>query len=203
MTDHPELHDGSLYLTNDPDLVYQQQQALELLYDFNQTRPHETARRQQLLAQMFAALGKDCYVEPPLHANWGGRFVHFGDGVYANFNLTLVDDTHIFVGAHTMFGPNVTIATTGHPIDPPLRQHGYQYSAPVHIGNNCWLGAGVTVLSGVTIGANTVVGAGSIVTHDLPANVIAYGDPCKVARPISEHDREYYFKQRKIDSGRA
>ncbi|MFD1441245.1 sugar O-acetyltransferase [Lacticaseibacillus hegangensis] len=203
MTDHPELHGGSLYLTNDPDLVYQQQQALELLYDFNQTRPHETARRQQLLAQMFAALGKDCYVEPPLHANWGGRFVHFGDGVYANFNLTLVDDTHIFVGAHTMFGPNVTIATTGHPIDPPLRQHGYQYSAPVHIGKNCWLGAGVTVLPGVTIGANTVVGAGSIVTHDLPANVIAYGDPCKVARPISEHDREYYFKQRKIDPGRA
>lgn len=121
MKEHPELHDESLYLPVDPDLVYQQQQCLEWLYDFNQTRPAEKAKRQQLLAHMFAALGADCYVEPPLHANWGGRFVHFGDAVYANFNLTLVDDTHIYVGSHTMFGPNVTIATTGHPVLPKLR----------------------------------------------------------------------------------
>lgn len=199
MPKHPDRHNGSLYLTTDPSLVYQQQQCLELLYDFNQTRPSESAKRQRLLHQMFAALGQDCYVEPPLHANWGGRFVRFGDAVYANFNLTLVDDTDIDVGSHTLFGPNVTIATTGHPVLPKLRAAGYQFSAPVHIGENCWIGAGVTILPGVTIGNNTVVGAGSLVAKDLPADVVAYGDPCRVARPISDRDRAYYFKQCPID----
>lgn len=103
--------------------------------------------------------------------------MHFGNQVYANFNLTLVEDTHIYVGDHTMFGPNVTIATAWHPILPVLREQAYQYNAPVHIGKNCWLGAGVIVLPGICIGDNTVVGAGSVVTHDLPDNVVAVGNP--------------------------
>ena len=116
-------------------------------------------------------------------------------------NLTLVDDTHIYVGDYTMFGPNVTVATAGHPILPELRErdYPYQYNAPVHIGRNCWLGAGVIVLPGITIGDNVVVGAGSVVTKDLPSNVIAVGNPCKVLREISEHDREFYFKGRRIE----
>ena len=142
--------------------------------------------------------GEDCYIEPPLRANWGGHHVHFGKRVYANFNLTLVDDTHIYVGDYTMIGPNVTIATAGHPILPELREKNYQYNIPVHIGKNCWLGAGVIVLPGVTIGDNTVIGAGSIVTKDIPANVVAVGNPCRVLREINERDREYYFKDRKI-----
>ena len=117
-----------------------------------------------------------------------------------NFNLTMVDDTHIYVGNHTMFGPNVTIATAGHPVLPDLRIYGYQYNMPVHIGRNCWLGAGVVVLPGVTIGDNTVIGAGSIVTKDIPANVVAVGNPCKVLREINEKDREYYFRDRKMDT---
>ena len=118
--------------------------------------------------------------------------------MYANFNLTLVDDTEITVGEYTMFGPNVTLATAGHPILPELREKGYQYNAPVHIGRNCWLGAGVIVLPGVSIGENTVVGAGSVVTKDLPANVIAVGTPARVVREINEHDKEYYFRNLKI-----
>lgn len=110
-----------------------------------------------------------------------------------------MDDTHIYVGDATMFGPNVTIATAGHPILPELREQAYQYNMPVRIGKNCWLGAGVIVMPGVTIGDNTVIGAGSIVTKDIPANVVAVGNPCRVMREIGEHDREYYFKERRIE----
>lgn len=148
---------------------------------------------------MFAEFGEGSYIEPPLHANWGGHHVHFGKGIYANFNLTLVDDTHIYVGDYTMFGPNVTVATAGHPILPELREKGMQYNAPVHIGRNCWFGAGVVILPGITVGDNVVVGAGSIVTKDLPDNVVAVGNPCRILREVNEHDAEYYFKDRKID----
>ena len=148
---------------------------------------------------MFAEIGKDCYIEPPLHANWGGHHVHFGNKVYANFNLTLVDDTHIYVGDCTKFGPNVTIATAGHPILPQLRQKQYQYNFPVHIGKNCWIGAGAVITPGVTIGDNTVIGAGSVVTKDIPANVVAVGNPCRVMREIGEKDRKYYFRDNEID----
>lgn len=99
--------------------------------------------------------------------------------MYANFNLTLVDDTHIYVGDYTMIGPNVTIATAGHPILPELREKAYQYNAPVHIGRNCWLGAGVVVLPGVTIGDNTVIGAGSVVTKDIPEEFLSEDGGCE------------------------
>lgn len=147
---------------------------------------------------MFAEIGEGCYIEPPFHSNFGGGHCHFGKMVYANFNLTLVDDTHIYVGDYTMFGPNVTVATAGHPICPELREKVYQYNMPVHIGKNCWIGAGVLIMPGVTIGDNTVIGAGSVVTKDIPANVLAFGSPCRVQREIGEHDREYYWRDRKI-----
>ena len=152
-----------------------------------------------MLKEMFAEIGEDCYIEPPFHANWGGKHVHFGKNVYANFNLTMVDDTHIYVGDYTMFGPNVTVATAGHPILPELREQAYQYNAPVRIGKNCWIGAGALILPGVTIGDNSVIGAGSVVTKDIPSNVVAVGNPCRVLRSISNHDREFYFKNRQID----
>ncbi len=193
------LHTTELYLPGDDEIMVQQLDCLEKLYDFNATRPHELEKRSALLQQMFAEIGEGCYIEPPLHANWAGRHCHFGNNVYANFGLTLVDDTHIYVGDGTMFGPNVVIATAGHPILPSLRAKAYQYNAPVHIGSNCWLGAGVIVMPGITIGDNVVVGAGSVVTKDLPSNVVAVGNPCRVLRPVNEHDREYYFKQHRID----
>ena len=194
-----KMHSGDLYLSADEDLIAEQLTFVEKLYDFNATRPLEQEKRAKMLKDMFAEIGENCYIEPPLHANWGGKHVHFGKGVYANFNLTLVDDTHIYVGDYTMLGPNVVLATAGHPILPELRPLAYQYNMPVHIGKNCWLGAGVIVLPGVTIGDNTVIGAGSIVTKDIPANVVAVGNPCRVLREINEHDKEYYFKNRKIN----
>ena len=193
------LHTGEIYLPGDDEILEEQFQCQEKLYDYNQTRPSEGEKRSKLLKEMFAEIGDGCYIEPPLRANWGGHFVHFGKNIYANFNLTLVDDTHIYVGDATMFGPNVTIATAGHPILPELREQAYQYNMPVRIGKNCWLGAGVIVMPGVTIGDNTVIGAGRIETKDIPANVVAVGNPCRVMREIGEHDREYYFKERRID----
>ena len=193
------MHTGEIYNPGDDEIMARQVKCLDRLYDFNMTRPTEQEKRQALMKDMFAELGKGVYIEPPFHANWGGAHCHFGDYVYANFNLTCVDDTHIYVGENTMLGPNVVLATAGHPILPELREKGYQYNMPIHIGKNCWLGAGVIVLPGVTIGDHSVIGAGSIVTRDIPANVVAVGNPCRVLRPIGEKDREYYFKDLKIE----
>lgn len=194
-----KMHAGELYCCNDEELMARQAKCLDRLYDFYMTRPTEGEKRQVMLKEMFAEIGENCYIEPPFHANFGGAHVHFGNNVYANFNLTCVDDTHIYVGDFTMFGPNVTVATAGHPVLPELREKVYQYNAPVHIGRNCWIGAGAVILPGVTIGDDVVVGAGSVVTKDLPSGVVAVGNPCKVLREIGEHDRETYFKDRKID----
>ena len=199
MTIKEKMHNCQLYFPNDEEIMREQSACLEMLYDFNATRPSEGEKRTEMLKKMFAEIGENCYIEPPFYANWAGHHVHFGKNIYANFNLTMVDDTHIYVGDYTMFGPNVTIATAGHPILPELRQQGYQYNAPVRIGKNCWIGGGVVIVPGVTIGDNVVVGAGSIVTKDLPDNCIAVGNPCKVLREVNEHDKEYYFKNYKID----
>ncbi|MBQ3100390.1 MAG: sugar O-acetyltransferase [Clostridia bacterium] len=194
-----KMHTGELYLPGDKEIMAEQEVCLERLYDFNMTRPSEMEKRQRMLREMFAEIGENCYIEPPFRANWGGRHVHFGKNIYANFNLTLVDDSHIYVGDHTMFGPNVTVASAGHPILPELREKAYQYNASVHIGKNCWIGAGVVIVPGITVGNNVVIGAGSIVTKDLPDNVVAVGNPCRILREVNERDREYYFKDRKID----
>lgn len=196
-----KLHTGELYLPDDDEIMKEQSACMELLYDFNATRPSEAGKRIALLKKMFAEIGEGCWIEPPFRANWGGHNVHFGKGVYANFNLTLVDDTHIYVGDHTMIGPNVTIATGGHPVLPALRGRGMQYNMPVRIGKNCWIGAGALIMPGVTIGDNSVIGAGSVVTRDIPANVVAVGNPCRVMREIGERDREFYYRDRKIDWG--
>lgn len=189
---------GELYYPNEESIFDEQLKKLDLLYEFNSTRPTEQKKRQELMKEMFAEIGENCYLEPPFHANWGGAHMHLGDSVYANFNFTAVDDSHIYIGSYTMIGPNVTVATAGHPILPELREKAYQFNMPVHIGRNCWIGAGAVIMPGVTIGDNSVIGAGSVVTKDIPANVMAYGNPCRVAREINEHDREVYYKDRRI-----
>lgn len=199
MTEREKIHSGDIYQPNDPQIMAEQVVYLDMLKEYNAISHLEQDKRDAMLKRMFAEIGEGCYVETPFHANWGGHHVHFGKNIYANFNLTLVDDTHIYVGDYSMFGPNVTIATAGHPIDPELRRQGLQYNMPVHIGKNCWLGAGVIVMPGVTIGDNTVIGAGSIVTRDIPSGVVAVGNPCRILREVGEHDREYYFRDRKID----
>jgi galactoside O-acetyltransferase len=194
-----KIHSGEVYISTDESIINEQLLCVEKQYLYNMTRPTEQKKRAEMLKDMLAEVGEGCYIEPPLHANWGGHNVHFGKGVYANFNLTCVDDTHIYVGDYTKFGPNVVLATAGHPILPELRPDAYQFNLPIHIGRNCWLGAGVIVLPGITIGDNSVIGAGSVVTKDIPANVVAVGNPCKVLREINDHDKEYYFKNRKIE----
>ena len=193
-----KMHNTELYLPGNEELMKEQLGYLNRLYDFNMTRPTELEKREAMLKEMFAEIGERCYIEPPFHANFGGKHVHFGKNIYANFNLTLVDDTHIYVGDYTMFGPNVTVATAGHPILPELRKEGYQYNAPITIGKNCWIGAGAIILPGIRIGDNVVIGAGSIVTKNIPSNVVAVGNPCKVLREVNEHDKKYYFKNRMI-----
>lgn len=193
------MKSGKLYYCNDEKLLAEQRQAAELLYDFNTTRPSETEKRERLMREMFAELGEDCYVELPMRANWGGRHVHFGNGVYANSNLTLVDDGEIYVGDHVMMGPNVVLCTATHPISPELRYKQAEYNLPVHIEENVWIGGGVFVMPGVTIGKNSVIGAGSVVTKDIPANVVAAGNPCRVMRRITENDRKFYDHGKVID----
>ncbi len=194
-----KLHTGELYLPCDEEIIKDQLKRLDRLYDFNRTRPSEMDKRQALMKEMFAEVGEGCYIEPPFYSNMGARNIHFGKNVYCNFGVTMVDDTHIYVGDYTMFGPNVVVSAAGHPILPELRQKGYQYNMSVSIGKNCWIGAGVIIVPGITIGDNVVIGAGSVVTKDLPSNVVAVGNPCRVLREVNEHDKEYYFKDRKID----
>ncbi|WP_446316935.1 sugar O-acetyltransferase [Vibrio vulnificus] len=192
------MHQQKIYFCDDESVALEQQACLEILYDFNQTRPSEMEKRKAILRDLLADVGENCYIEPPLRANWG-KHTHLGNNVYANFNLTLVDDTHIYIGNSVMIAPNVTIATAGHPIDPELRRKVAQFNIPVHIKDNVWIGANSVVLPGVTIGENSVIGAGSVVTKDIPANVVAVGNPCRVLRPIGEHDRRYFYRDKVID----
>ena len=192
------MHSQKIYNYDDEKLAAEQTQCLETLYDFNQTRPREEGKRRDLMIKIFAEVGENCYVEPPLQANWGIH-THLGNNVYANFNLTLVDDTHIYIGDDVMLGPNVTLATAGHPIDPEIRKQATQFNIPITIGSNVWVGANTVVLPGVSIGENSVIGAGSIVTKDIPADVVAVGNPCRVLRPINIHDKEFYFKKRRYE----
>jgi galactoside O-acetyltransferase len=198
MTTRERMQSGKLYFCTDEEIAKEQLECLEILYDYNHTRPSESQKREQILKNLLAEIGENCYIEPPLHANWG-KYTHFGNNVYANFNLTLVDDTDIFVGDNVMFGPNVVIATAGHPVDPPLREKVAQFNIPVRIGKNVWIGAGAIVLPGVTIGDHSVIGAGSVVTKDIPPNVVAVGNPCRVLREINDRDKEYYYKDLKVD----
>ncbi len=199
MTERERMEQGLLYLPGDPDLAREQLQRLDKLFEYNALRPGEQEKKQQLLKEMFAEIGEGCYIETPFHANFGGKKVHFGKKVYANFNLTLVDDESIYVGDCVKFGPNVVVCTAAHPILPALRRKEYQYNLPVHIASGVWIGAGAIILPGVSIGENSVIGAGSVVTRDIPPNVVAVGNPCRVMRSINENDKIYYYRDKKID----
>ena len=199
MTEKEKIHSGNIYYPNGDDIILEQLGYLDIMDEYNRTPRLQMEKRRQLLRQVFAEVGEGTYVESPYFGNWGGHHVHLGKNVYINAGLKLVDDTHIYIGDCTMLGPNVVLATAGHPIDPTLREKALQYNLPVKIGRNCWLGAGVIVMPGVTIGDNSVIGAGSVVTKDIPANVVAVGNPCRVLREIGEKDRQFYWRDRQID----
>ena len=164
----------------------------ELADGYNRTGARDEEGRRAILKEMFAAVGTGVWIEPPLHVAYGNR-VHLGDDVYANFGLTLVDDVEVFVGHRVMFAPHVTISTTGHPVHPELRRDGAQFSAPVTVEDDVWIGAGALIMPGVTIGRGSVVGAGSVVTAHVPAMTVVAGRPARVLRAITDADREWTY----------
>ena len=199
MTQYERMVKGLIYDPGDEEIMKEQFPFLDKLWEFNQLKPSDIAGKEKYMKEVFAECGENNYIELPLHANWGGHHVHFGSQIYANSNLTLVDDGHIYVGDKVMFGPNVTIATANHPIDEKLRGKGLQYNKDVYIGENTWIGANAVIVPGIRIGKNVVIGAGSVVTKDIPDDVLAVGNPCRVLREVGEHDKKYFYKQEKID----
>lgn len=151
------------------------------------------------MKELFGSIGDPVWIMQPITTIARGKTVHIGKGTYINSGLSLVDDYEIYIGENCLLATNVTICTTGHPVHPQLRPNGEMYSFPVKIGNNVWIGAGAIILPGVTIGDNAVIGAGSVVTKDIPANVVAFGNPCKVQREITDRDKEYYYHDRRVD----
>lgn len=197
MTELEKMAKG--YLWGDTDEYLEEQRiAKDLAYEFNHSLPSAQEKRDEIIHKLFGYVGENVFIQQPITLA-RGTTVSIGSGTYINSNLTLVDDYKITIGKDCLIAPNVTISTTGHPVHPELRTKG-MYSFPVTIGNNVWIGVGAIILPGVTIGDNTVIGAGSVVTKDIPANVIAFGTPCKVIREFDEHDREYYFRNYRFDA---
>ena len=199
MTQYERMEAGLIYDPGDKEILNEQFQYADRLWEFNQLKPSDIDKKMQYMKEVFAECGEGNYIELPFHANWGGHHIHFGSWIYANSNLTVVDDGHIYVGDRVMFGPNVTIATANHPINAELRARALQYNKDVHIGENSWIGAGVIIVPGITIGRNTVIGAGSVVTKNIPDNVVAAGNPCRVLREVSDRDREFFYRNERID----
>ncbi len=189
---------GMLYTDmGNRELAAQRLECRRLVREFNLSLPEEEEKRQNLLRKLLASCGEGIMIEPPIYFGYGRR-THIGDQTFINFNLVVIDDVEVFIGRQVMLAPNVTITTTGHPVHPDLRRGGGQFSFPVHLEDEVWIGAGVQILPGVRIGRNSVIGAGSVVTQDIPPDVVAYGVPCRVQRKITDRDREYYYQQRRV-----
>ncbi|WP_225046903.1 sugar O-acetyltransferase [Lacticaseibacillus kribbianus] len=194
-TDKELMVAGKLYYSGGAELQAGRERARELVYAFNQTAPKQMDERQEILNQLIDSPSGDPYMEVPIRVDYGEN-VHVGQRFYANYDCILLDIAPITIGDHVMFGPRVGLYTAGHPLIPAIRNADLEYGHPITIGDNVWLGGNVTVCPGVTIGANTVVGAGAVVTHDLPANVVAAGVPAKVIRPITEADKADWEAQK-------
>lgn len=188
------ISDGKLFTDYCEGLPQDRLRAKKLMKKLNDLEPDQFEQRGKIMDEIFKKPTK-AWIEPPFYFCYGYN-ISLGERVYINFNCNFVDDGKIIIGNNVLFAPNVTIATVGHPLDPTMRE--YMYTAPVKIGNDVWIGASVTICPGVSIGDGSVIGAGSVVTSDIPKNCIAVGNPCKVLREIGEHDKEYYFRDRKI-----
>lgn len=168
------------------------------VHKFNNLDPAQTEEADRLIREIFGKTGAQIHVEPPIRFDYG-KNTEVGDNFFANFNTVILDVAKVTIGKNVMFAPNVSIYTAGHPVHPDSRNSGYEYGIPITIGDNVWMGGSSVVLPGVHIGNNVVIGAGSVVTKDIPDNVIAAGNPCRVIRAITEADRKFYFKDREFD----
>ena len=170
------------------------------IQEYNSLPANDFKRKDELIRSILGKVGKDVWIESPFFCDYGYN-IEVGDNFYTNYNCVILDVGKVIIGDNVMLAPNVAIYTAGHPIHPDSRNSGYEYGIGITIGNNVWLGGNSVVNPGVTIGDNTVIGAGSVVTKDIPANVIAAGNPCKVIREITEDDKQYYYKNREFDVG--
>ncbi|MFL0246341.1 sugar O-acetyltransferase [Candidatus Clostridium stratigraminis] len=168
------------------------------IYEYNHCKPDESVKIDSLIRDILGKAGKIIYIEAPFHCDYG-KNIEVGDNFFANYNCTILDVGKVTIGNNVQFAPNVSLYTAGHPIHPDSRNSGYEYGIGITIGNNAWLGGNVIVNPGVHIGNNVVIGSGSVVTKDIPDNVIAAGNPCKVIRKITEEDRKYYYKNYEFD----
>lgn len=168
------------------------------IYQYNHLPPEQWNEQVDLLKRILGKTGDEVCIEPPFHCDYGYN-IEVGENFYANYNLVILDVGKVRIGKNVMFAPNVSIYTAGHPVHPDSRNSGYEYGIDITIGDNVWIGGNVCVLPGVKIGDNVVIGAGSVVTKDLPDNVIAAGNPCRVIRKITQEDRNFYYKNRKFD----
>lgn len=182
MSEKEKMLAGELYLAmNDKILVKEREQAKELCYDHNNCRPSEIQKREEIIKKLFGKIGKNFVIEQPFMCDYGYN-IEIGENFYANHNLTILDCNKVKFGDNVLIGPNCSFYTAEHPIDVEIRNSGLEYAKPIEVGNNVWFGGNVVVLSGVKIGDNVVIGAGSVVTKDIPSNVVAVGTPCKVIK---------------------
>ena len=198
MTQKERMLAGLPYRANDPELKQMRTENKLRVAEYNQLTRNQQDEMDQLIRQILGGTGKEILVEPPIHFDYG-RNTTVGERFFANYNLTVLDVCKVTIGDNVMLAPNVSLYGAGHPIHPDARNSGYEYGAPITIGDNVWIGGSACVLPGVTIGNNVVIGAGSVVAKDIPDNVIAAGNPCRVIRPITEEDKKYYFKDKEFD----
>lgn len=168
------------------------------IYDYNLLRPDEGEKMEVLIKDILGKTGENIFIEQPFHCDYG-KNIELGNNFFANYNCIILDVGKVIIGENVQFAPNVAIYTAGHPIHPESRNSGYEYGIGVTIGDNVWVGGNVVINPGVTIGNNVVIGAGSVVTKDIPDNVVAVGNPCRVVREITEQDRKYYYKDSEFD----
>lgn len=189
---------GEVYQAFDPELVAERQAAKELSFDLNALHPRDTTRKETLLRQLLGAAGSKFHIELPFRCDYGYN-IRVGENFYANYNCTILDCAPVTIGANVLLAPNVSLFTAGHPLHAEPRGQEYEYAFPITIGDNVWIGGNVVVNPGVTIGDNVVIGSGSVVTKDIPANVVAVGNPCRVVRSITEADRPFYYRQLRFE----
>lgn len=174
---------GEPYIADDPDLARESLRARTLCQRLNQLAPDAALERREVLVDLLGAIGEDTEIRPPFHCDYGYQ-TFIGSGTFANFGLVCLDVARVTIGDDVQIGPNVQLLTPTHPVEPGPRRDKWEAAEPITIGDNVWLGGGVIVCPGVTIGENTVVGAGAVVTRDLPANVVAVGNPARVVKKL-------------------
>lgn len=194
MSEKEKMLSGNLYLALDKELSDFRYKCRELLDLFNQTSFNDEPRRYEIITNLFGSTGQNFNINKPFYCDYGIN-ITIGENFYSNYNCIILDVNKVTIGNNVLFGPNVSIYTAGHPIDKDIRNTQLEFGLPVTIGNDVWVGGSVVINPGVTIGNNVVIGSGAVVTKDIPSNVIAAGNPCKVLRNITEDDKEYWQEQ--------